>query len=82
MLANLANFAYDPINYEYLRTLNVLQLFLDCLSDTDPLQVEFAIGGLCNAALDKQNKVHRSHIRQIYSIVANACVQERDIPLP
>jgi len=24
----LANFAYDPINYEYLRQLNVIDLFL------------------------------------------------------
>ena len=28
VLANLANFAYDPINYEYLRQLNVIDLFL------------------------------------------------------
>jgi len=28
VLANLANFAYDPINYEYLRQLNVVDLFL------------------------------------------------------
>ena len=28
ILANLANFAYDPINYEYLRILNVIELFI------------------------------------------------------
>ena len=28
VLANLANFAYDPINYEYFRQLNILDLFL------------------------------------------------------
>ena len=28
VLANLANFAYDPINYEHLRKLNVVDLFL------------------------------------------------------
>lgn len=28
VLANLANFAYDPVNYEYMRTLNVIDLFL------------------------------------------------------
>jgi len=28
VLANLSNFAYDPINYEYLRQLNVIDLFL------------------------------------------------------
>ena len=28
VLANLGNFAYDPINYGFLRTLNVIDLFL------------------------------------------------------
>ena len=28
VLANLANFAYDPINYDYMRRLNILDLFL------------------------------------------------------
>jgi len=28
VLANLANFAYDPINYEYMRQLNAIDLFL------------------------------------------------------
>ena len=28
VLANLANFAYDPINYEHFRRLNILDLFL------------------------------------------------------
>ena len=28
VLANLANFAYDPINYDYFRQLNILDLFL------------------------------------------------------
>ncbi|KAK3612594.1 hypothetical protein CHS0354_042102 [Potamilus streckersoni] len=55
-LANLANFAYDPINYEHLRKLNVLDLFLDALEETNEKIVEFAIGGICNACLDKQNK--------------------------
>ncbi len=56
VLANLANFAYDPINYEYFRTLNILDLFLDCLSEENPKLVDYAISGLCNASLDKLNK--------------------------
>lgn len=28
VLANLANFAYDPINYEHFKKLNVVDLFL------------------------------------------------------
>lgn len=55
VIANLANFAYDPINYEYLRQLSVLNLFLDLLSDSDKISVHFAISGLCNLALGNQN---------------------------
>ncbi|XP_073247368.1 armadillo repeat-containing protein 7-like isoform X2 [Porites lutea] len=29
ILANLANFAYDPINYDHFRKLNVVDLFMD-----------------------------------------------------
>ncbi len=28
VLANLTNFAYDPINFESFRTLNIIDLFL------------------------------------------------------
>jgi KaiC/GvpD/RAD55 family RecA-like ATPase len=53
VLANLANFAYDPINYEYLRKLNVIDLFLDQLSEENRNIVQFGLGGLCNLALGK-----------------------------
>ncbi|NXG57610.1 ARMC7 protein, partial [Hemiprocne comata] len=56
VLANLANFAYNPQNYEYLRQLQVLDLFLDTLTEDNETLVEFAIGGLCNLCLDKTNK--------------------------
>ncbi|XP_014733765.1 PREDICTED: armadillo repeat-containing protein 7 isoform X1 [Sturnus vulgaris] len=56
VLANLANFAYDPSNYEYLRQLQVLDLFLDMLTEDNESLVEFAMGGLCNLCLDKTNK--------------------------
>ncbi|UYV80641.1 ARMC7, partial [Cordylochernes scorpioides] len=29
VLANLANFAYDPINYDFFRKLNIIPMFLD-----------------------------------------------------
>ena len=48
IIANLANFAYDPYNYAILNELNILDLFLDGLGDEDELIVEFAIGGICN----------------------------------
>lgn len=44
VLANLANFAYDPSNYQYLRQLQVLDLFLDSLSEENETLVKFAIG--------------------------------------
>ncbi|XP_005412330.1 PREDICTED: armadillo repeat-containing protein 7 isoform X1 [Chinchilla lanigera] len=46
VLANLANFAYDPSNYQYLRQLQVLDLFLDSLSEDNESLVEFAIAAL------------------------------------
>lgn len=44
VLANLANFAYNPQNYEYLRQLKVLDLFLDMLTEDNDNLVEFALG--------------------------------------
>ncbi len=48
IMANLANFAYDPINFEAFRKLNILDLFLDHLDEPNAKLVEFAIGGICN----------------------------------
>ncbi|NP_001279709.1 armadillo repeat-containing protein 7 [Callorhinchus milii] len=56
ILANLANFAYDPANYQYLRQLQVIDLFLDMLTEENETFIEFGIGGLCNLCLDKENK--------------------------
>lgn len=54
MLANLANFAYDPKNYEYLRQLQVLYLFLDMLTEESETLVEFAMGkGRTSAPSDR-----------------------------
>ena len=56
VLANLANFGYDPVNYEFFRKLNILDLFLDVLVvEEDVNMIEFAIGGICNCCLDKLN---------------------------
>jgi len=52
VLAHLANFAYDPINYKYLLQLNVVDLFLDNLESTNSVLKELAIGGICNFCLD------------------------------
>lgn len=58
IMANLANFAYDPINYEYMRALNVLDLFLDGLEEEDDTVRQFAVGGICNSCCDIDNKKH------------------------
>ncbi|XP_051114709.1 GTP-binding protein YPTM2-like isoform X2 [Andrographis paniculata] len=55
IVANLGNFAYDPYNYTFLRQLNVLELFLDCLTEPNERLVEFALGGICNACADPTN---------------------------
>ncbi|GJP35851.1 hypothetical protein CLOM_g20398 [Closterium sp. NIES-68] len=55
IVANLANFAYDPINYDYMRKLNVFELFLDCLTEENAKLIDFGMGGLCNAAADPVN---------------------------
>ncbi|XP_008435689.1 armadillo repeat-containing protein 7 isoform X1 [Poecilia reticulata] len=52
VLANLANFAYDPKNMEYLRELQVPDLFLDMLTEENENFVEFGMGGLCNLSMD------------------------------
>ncbi|XP_073444132.1 armadillo repeat-containing protein 7 [Dendrobates tinctorius] len=58
VLANLANFSYDPKNLAYLRQLQVPDLFLDMLTEDNETLVEFGIGGLCNLCLDKATKSH------------------------
>ncbi|MED6110593.1 hypothetical protein PIB30_044513 [Stylosanthes scabra] len=55
ILANLANFAYDPYNYNFLRQLNVLELFLDCMTEPNEKLVEFGVGGICNSCADPAN---------------------------
>ena len=73
VLANLANFAYDPINYEYLRELHVVDLFIDCIELDEDINgniVQFGIGGLCNLSADMQNrKAINEHPRALSLIV-------------
>uniref|UniRef100_A0A336MK61 CSON001023 protein n=1 Tax=Culicoides sonorensis TaxID=179676 RepID=A0A336MK61_CULSO len=54
--ANLANFAYDPINYDYLKQSNVLDLFLELLGHVNPVLVNHGITGICNFCLDPEIK--------------------------
>eukprot|EP00299_Pterocystis_sp_00344_P013550 c6651_g1_i2.p1 GENE.c6651_g1_i2~~c6651_g1_i2.p1 ORF type:complete len:158 (+),score=36.12 c6651_g1_i2:39-512(+) len=58
IIANLANFAYDPINYEHFRRLNILDLFLDHITpdQSNDKIAKFAVAGLCNCMCDPANQ--------------------------
>ncbi|KAK9512255.1 hypothetical protein O3M35_000723 [Rhynocoris fuscipes] len=58
VLANLSNFAYDPINYEFLRNLSVIDLLMGQLNNENEEFVEYALAGICNLCLDFTNKDH------------------------
>lgn len=51
--ANLANFAYDPINYQHFKKSAVPDLFLQLLSEIDTKLVLHGISGICNCCLGK-----------------------------
>lgn len=74
IVARLANFAYDPINWEYLRKLNALELFLDCLAEEgseNELLVECAMGGLFNASADPRNAAAILAVEDAPSLIAS-----------
>jgi hypothetical protein len=67
ILANFANFAYDPINYEYFRRFNILDIFIKNLKEfqsngskfsenLSEKMITFSLGGICNLCLDSKNK--------------------------
>ncbi|XP_059049193.1 armadillo repeat-containing protein 7-like [Achroia grisella] len=56
VLANLANFAYDPINYAYIREVGVLDIFLHVMkNETNETLLQFACAGICNLCSDPLN---------------------------
>ena len=61
VLANLGNFAYDPINYEYIRRFNILDIFINNLKEinlNEIKKVSFSLAAICNLCLDLKNKEH------------------------
>lgn len=48
VIANLANFSYDPVNYGYLRKSSVINIFLETLRSVDPTLILHSTAGLCN----------------------------------
>ncbi|XP_026484471.2 armadillo repeat-containing protein 7 [Vanessa tameamea] len=56
VLANLANFAYDPINYVYIRDVGVLDIFIFVLKNEKNVKLlHFAASGICNLCIDPVN---------------------------
>ncbi|XP_013167114.1 PREDICTED: armadillo repeat-containing protein 7 [Papilio xuthus] len=59
VLANLANFAYDPINYCFIRDVGALDIFLYVLkNESNDKLVNFACGGISNLCLDPLNTTY------------------------
>lgn len=54
--ANLANFAYDPVNYPFLKKSSCLELFIQTLSLPNDKLVLHGIAGICNLCLDEYFK--------------------------
>ncbi|XP_028061826.1 armadillo repeat-containing protein 7-like isoform X2 [Camellia sinensis] len=50
IVANLANFAYDPYNYTFLHQVQCPQL-----NEPNEKLVEFGVGGICNSCVDPAN---------------------------
>eukprot|EP00252_Welwitschia_mirabilis_P005700 TRINITY_DN16232_c0_g1_i2.p1 TRINITY_DN16232_c0_g1~~TRINITY_DN16232_c0_g1_i2.p1 ORF type:complete len:177 (-),score=29.53 TRINITY_DN16232_c0_g1_i2:139-669(-) len=55
IVAHLVNFAYDPYNYDIFRKLNILELFLDCITEKNEKLVELGAAGICNCSCDPAN---------------------------
>lgn len=90
ILANLTNFAYDPINYEYFRRLNVLDIFLNTINECqlnteiNIKKVGFAISGICNLTLDEKNKEYlltKSNLIQMLKLILSTYKGNEDIIL-
>ncbi|XP_013193034.2 armadillo repeat-containing protein 7 [Amyelois transitella] len=56
VLANLANFAYDPVNYHYIRNVGVLDIFLHVIkNESNNTLLKFACAGVSNLCIDPLN---------------------------
>jgi len=56
VLANLANFAYDPLNFGFLKAAEAVKLFLEVLDHVNPKLVTYGITGITNICLDPEVK--------------------------
>lgn len=67
-LANLSNFAYDPINFQFFKQLHIADLFLAQLSEDREDLIEFALAGLCNLSSDPENQEYIISLNGVYLI--------------
>ncbi|XP_017016703.1 uncharacterized protein [Drosophila kikkawai] len=67
--ANLANFAYDPINWPYLLEADALDVFVASLESQDQHLKLHGIAALCNICLDKSAaKFIREHLNLLIGL--------------
>ncbi|ORX59485.1 hypothetical protein DM01DRAFT_1332960 [Hesseltinella vesiculosa] len=73
VLANLANFAYDPVNYEWLWQAEAIHVFLESIQAEDPFLREFGMGGLVNVCLDPTHQTYLlddpAHLDSVYGLL-------------
>ncbi|KOX77011.1 Armadillo repeat-containing protein 7 [Melipona quadrifasciata] len=81
VLANLANFAYDPINYGYIRQLQIIDLFLHTLSENNIKLVRFAAAAICNLCADPINKLYILRNQGIHLLTSLLSSQDEDTVL-
>lgn len=67
-IANLANFAYDPINYEYIKQLHLIDLFLAQLSESSEELIHFSLAGLLNICCDPESRDYIISLNGIHLI--------------
>ncbi|KAF7287560.1 hypothetical protein GWI33_005924 [Rhynchophorus ferrugineus] len=81
ILANLANFAYDPINYEFIAQLHIIDLFLAQLSESSEELIHFALAGLCNICCDPESREYINSLNGIYLVSQYLGHSNEDIAL-
>lgn len=82
--ANLANFAYDPINFQYLYEANALDLFILLLSSPDEKLVLHGAAGLCNICIDprcREEITKPENLKIIFELFQNTSAIETTIHL-
>ncbi|ENN77165.1 armadillo repeat-containing protein 7 [Dendroctonus ponderosae] len=80
-LANLANFAYDPINYEYIKQFHIIDLFLAQLSENAEELIHYALAGLCNICCDPESRDYIITLNGVKLVAQFLCHPNEEIAL-